>query len=249
MSRETRPSAAAPEPEPERVHLTREGIRDSYADRIRRLRAAGMPVLSEEELEANRAAALAARPADADVDGSVWMFGYGSLIWNPAFHFTEARPSRIHGWHRQFCFTIFMGRGSRDRPGLMLALDRGGCCDGLAYRIAPQAVEEETGIIWRREMLSGAYHPRWVRAVTPDGPVRALTFVMNRDHPRYAGRLPQAEVAECLAFARGELGTGAEYLFNTVEHLQDLGIRDRRLEILAAAVRQCQDAAREVSPG
>ncbi|MEQ8346878.1 MAG: gamma-glutamylcyclotransferase [Sneathiellaceae bacterium] len=242
----------AAEPLPQRIHITRDEILNGYAARVERLRAAGMPVLTEEELEASRSGILAAHPGGAGPAGGdrpVWMFGYGSLIWNPAFHFAEARPSRIHGWHRSFCFNIFMGRGSRTRPGLMLALDRGGCCAGLAYRIAPEAVEQETGIIWRREMMSGAYHPRWVRAVTPDGPVPALAFVMNRSHPRYTGRLPDAEVTERLAFARGELGTGAEYLFNTVEHLRDLGIADRRLEALAAMVRARQAAAREVSPG
>jgi len=229
---------------PERIHLTRDEIRDGYAARVERLRATGMPVLSEVELEANRAATLAARPEPA-----FWVFGYGSLIWNPAFHFVEARPARIHGYHRSFCFTVHMGRGSRTRPGLMLALDRGGCCDGLAYRIAPAAVEEESAILWRREMLSGAYRPRWLRATTPEGQMRVLTFVMNRAHPRYTGRLPLDQITGCLAVAGGELGSCAEYLFNTVEHLRDLDIRDSHLEKLAAAVREYQARDREVSPG
>lgn len=226
------------------VRLTREEIRDGYAARVERLRQAGMPVLPEAELERNRAGMLAARPQPA-----VWIFAYGSLIWNPAFHFAEARPGRVFGWHRSFCFSVHMGRGSPARPGLMLALDRGGCCDGLIFRIAPEAEDEETDILWRREMLSGAYIPRWVRATTPDGPVGAIAFTMNRRHPRYTGRLPEAEICECLAFARGELGSAAEYLFNTVEHLQGLGIRDRRLELLAASVRRRQEREREISPG
>ena len=108
-------------------------------------------------------------PPDGRPDGPVWLFGYGSLIWNPAFEFAEKRPATVHGLHRRFCLRTFLGRGSKDRPGLVLALDRGGCCRGVAFRIAAERVESELDIVWRREMISDAYRPRWLTAVHPRG--------------------------------------------------------------------------------
>ena len=95
-------------------------------------------------------------------DQDVWVFGYGSLMWNPAFHHVELRPARLHGWHRSFCLWNTFGRGSPEKPGLMLALQPGGACAGVALRIAADAVPSELGVLWNREMLTGAYLPRWV---------------------------------------------------------------------------------------
>ena len=89
----------------------------------------------------------------------VWVFGYGSLMWNPAFHFQERRHGLIRGYHRKFCLRTELGRGEPGNPGLMLALDNGGSCHGVAFRIAPEVVDEELDIIWKREMLAGAYRP------------------------------------------------------------------------------------------
>src|SRR3546814_9302515 len=119
-------------------------------------------------------------PPTGRPEGSVWLFGYGSLIWNPAFDYAEKRPATVHGLHRRFCLQTHLGRGSRERPGLVLALDRGGSCRGVVLRIAPENVESELDIVWRREMISHSYRPTWVTAQTSDGPVRAIGFAINR---------------------------------------------------------------------
>jgi cation transport protein ChaC len=189
-------------------------------------------MMSEAELEASIAATLAARPGSVPV----WLFGYGSLIWNPAFHFVERRVGIIHGFHRRFCLWTHLGRGTPERPGLTLGLDRGGACRGVLFRIAEREVASELGIVWRREMVSGAYQPRWVEAASESGPVRAIAFVINHAHPRYAGLLPEARVIETIAAAAGRLGPCADYLFNTVAHLDALGIEDRPMRRLRKRV-------------
>lgn len=160
----------------------------------------------------------------------VWIFGYGSLMWNPALQVQESRLATIHGYHRRFCLDQQFGRGSPDCPGLMLGLDRGGACNGVAHRIAAPDVEPELQILWRREMPSGAYRPTWVTARLETGAsVRAVTFVNDRAHPRYVGRLPEAEVVRRVALAAGQSGTNREYLENTVRCLEGLGIEDPSL--------------------
>jgi cation transport protein ChaC len=212
--------------------LTREQIRDGHVRRIIAELGIAMRMLSEEELDESRRATL----GGADLSPGVWLFGYGSLIWNPAFHFTERRTGRVFGWHRRFCLWTHLGRGCPERPGLVLGLERGGSCRGVAFRIAPEAVEEELAIVWRREMISGAYVPRWVDVHTGTGVVRAITFAINHAHERYASFLPDDRVVEVIAGASGWLGPCADYLINTVDHLAALDIHDRPLERLRAQV-------------
>jgi glutathione-specific gamma-glutamylcyclotransferase len=212
--------------------LTRDSIRDGDVRRMIAELGIAMRVLSEEELAASRAATL----AGVDLSGGVWLFGYGSLIWNPAFHFTDRLTGTVYGYHRRFCLWTHLGRGCPERPGLVLGLERGGSCRGVAFHIAPDAVEEELAIVWRREMLSGAYVPRWVDVQGARGDVRAITFVINHAHERYARFLPDERVAEVIATAEGRLGPCADYLINTVDHLAALGIHDRPLEKLRRQV-------------
>ena len=213
------------------MELTRETIRSGA---IRRLiaREGGMPLLSHEALRASRRLLL----DGADLSTGLWIFGYGSLIWNPAFHHVERRLGRVHGYHCRFCLWVQLGRGTPDNPGLMLGLERGGSCPGVALRIAPDAVESEAEVVWLREMLSGSYVPRWVTVRTEAGPVRAVAFTVNPDHPRYAGRLPEERVVRALATAAGDMGTSAEYLATTVAHLDILGVRESSLHDLHARV-------------
>jgi cation transport protein ChaC len=218
--------------------LTRERIRSGWVQEM--VRTSGVQgVLDEGELVASRAACLAGRPAS----GEIWVFGYGSLIWNPCFHFVERRVVTVAGWHRRFCLWTSLGRGTQERPGLMLGLERGGACRGVAFRLAPEAVECELDIVWRREMVTSAYRPAWVRARSAAEPLWAIAFTINRRHPRYAGRLEEARIVEAIATARGPLGPCSEYLFNTVAHLDELGVPDRRLHALCRAVRARQAAA------
>jgi glutathione-specific gamma-glutamylcyclotransferase len=218
------------EPPPdERIRITRDGLRDGSLIAAARLRMPpGTTLVSDAAIEADLDAKLSRHPPGADV----WLFGYGSLMWNPAIAFAECRPGALHGWHRRFCLWLHMGRGSPDNPGLMLALERGGRCAGLLFRIPAAEARAELLLAWRREMFTGAYSSRWVVAMTDTGPVRAATFVANRTHPRYAGRLDEASVAARLASATGSLGSCAAYLAETLGALQAAGLRDRTLERL-----------------
>ncbi len=220
------------------VRITREKLLDGSL--IREFRARALPgwhVRSDAELEASLDEALAGHDPAADV----WLFGYGSLIWNPAFTFAEQVPAFVRGWHRRFCLWMPMGRGTPEQPGLMLALDRGGGCRGVAFRVAGPA-RSELLLVWRREMLGGAYLARWVRAETPHGVLPAVTFVVNRQFARYAGTLSDAQVAAYIASARGPLGSCAEYLRRTTEKLAELGFKDRGLERVRRAVERVKQA-------
>ncbi len=207
--------------------ITRERLRDgSHLAELRARALPGFPIRSDAEIEASLRQALAGRPPN----GNVWVFGYGSLIWNPAFEFAETKVALVRGWHRRFCLWLKAGRGTPESPGLMLALDRGGSCRGVAFRLPDGQVEEELLILWRREMLSGSYEARWLDAHSPEGPMRVITFVANRRHDRFTNLLSDEEVADRIAVARGPLGSCIEYLRNTVEHLEALGFRDASLE-------------------
>src|SRR5207244_9395480 len=154
----------------------------------------------------------------------VWVFAYGSLMWNPEIAFAEARPGFLYGYHRSFCLYSRDYRGTRERPGLVLGLDRGGSCRGIVYRLPPDRVGETLDRIWAREMTGEVYRMRGVTVGTPHGPVAAHACVVRRAWPDYAGRLSVDEVARLLAAAVGGRGTGRSYLTNTVWHLEELGI-------------------------
>lgn len=224
-------SSDATQPEP--VRITRAGLADgSLLAEIRARRLPGMVIRSDEEIAASLEQTLASHDPASDV----WVFGYGSLMWNPAFDHAEQRVGVVRGWHRRFCLWLEMGRGSPDNPGLMLALDRGGTCRGVAFRIPAQQARSELLLVWRREMLGTVYHARWVQVRTVGGTVPAITFVANRAHPRYAGKLGDAKAAAHIATATGSLGSCVSYLRNTLDHLQALGIRDAGLLRIAAGI-------------
>ncbi|MBI3370191.1 MAG: gamma-glutamylcyclotransferase [Betaproteobacteria bacterium] len=216
------------------VKLTRESILDGT------LHASVRAVLGPEVrfmTDAERAVQVEAILARAPRPGRVWVFAFGSLIWNPAFNFVERRTARIHGFHRQFCLWARAGRGSPERPGLMLSLESRGSCTGVAYRLARHAVVSELDVLWRREMFTMAYRPVWTTARTSKGTEPAIAFSANREHERYVPGLEDGALVRYLATGTGPLGRCCDYLFDTVEHLRRLGIRDRRLEALEAKVR------------
>lgn len=191
-------------------------------------------LLSEAELEASLQEALAS-PHRAGED--VWLFAYGSLIWNPALEFAERHVVTVHGWHRGFCMWSRVNRGTPERPGLVLALDRGGRCTGVAYRIPGTVAVDELRLLWRREMLLGSYTPRWVHATHGSNSLRALAFVVNRERPGYAGRMPVENIAEIVRNATGKLGTGLDYLHMTLDGLAAHGIRDPHILKIDAQLR------------
>lgn len=169
----------------------------------------------------------------------VWIFAYGSLMWSPEMRFAEALPARVHGWHRRFCLYSPEYRGTRDKPGLVLGLDRGGSCRGIAYRLAEATLADEIDYLWTREMTGFVYHMTPVHMVTARGPTPGYAFTVRRDSPDYAGRLPHEVAARIIATSRGDRGTGRDYLANTVRHLERLGIADgplHRIERLVAAL-------------
>ena len=161
-----------------------------------------------------------------------WVFAIGSLIWNPAFDFTAQKIALARGWHRRFCLGWdYRFRGNAEQPGLMLALDRGGQCRGVVFRLPDQALRANLDRLIRREMsmVPSAFPARWISVATADGPLTALTFAMNRKSGRYVADLTEEALADMLATACGFRGSMAEYLFSTVSQLEQLGIHDRHL--------------------
>ncbi|MCE6952063.1 gamma-glutamylcyclotransferase [Cereibacter sphaeroides] len=174
------------------------------------------------------------------MDGPLWVFGYGSLIWDPGFPVARTLTARLDGWRRSFCMTSIHYRGTVDLPGLVLALDRaeGAHCEGVAFEVAPGTEAETLAILRERELISRAYLECRlpVRLTTADD-VEALVYVIDRDHVQYYGGLDLEAQARIIAAARGDRGPNRDYLFNTADHLDRLGIRDADLAWLAARVR------------
>jgi cation transport protein ChaC len=222
------------------MSITRE---DLEQDRLRTIldnTPIASALLSEAALEASWRAALAALP---DPNGDVWLFGYGSLIWNPMVEHSERAPAKLYGYHRGFYLYSRINRGTWDNPGLVLGLDRGGCCQGIAFRIPAICIETELKMLWRREMLTGAYLPRWLpmQLKGKNGPrVKALAFVMNRQHESYTGRLPDLTVVSHLRDAVGLYGPAKDYLRHTLEGLLKEGFRDPYLARLWAQLESGQ---------
>jgi cation transport protein ChaC len=195
----------------------------------------GLPQFSDADYDATVADLLARHSPDR-----LHVFAYGSLIWKPEFEIEMRARAIAHGWHRAFCLRLTRWRGTRERPGLMMSLDRGGCCNGLLCRLPDGDIEAQLHRLLRREMSSKppANEPRWLDVETAGRAQRALAFVANPKGVNYCGKLAHEEVARILAGAAGHWGSGATYLFNTVTHLEEHGIRDRnlwRLQRLVAA--------------
>lgn len=167
----------------------------------------------------------------------IWIFGYGSLMWNPEFDFEARRVAVVYGYHRNFCLWSRINRGTPDSPGLVLTLERGGSCRGLAYRLRHDTRREQLSSLWRREMSMGSYRPRWLECHAGTETFEAMAFVVNRDCTGYAGKLPIETMVNTIATARGKYGTSADYLFRTEAALAEHGIRDDRVRHLAERVR------------
>ncbi len=199
--------------------------------------ARGLPAdwrWNEAQIEASRSAVLGAWPAGQDL----WVFGYGSLMWDPAIHFAELRRAELPGHARRFCYRTLMGRGTPEQPALMLSLEAVACgsCHGLAFRVAAAQLQEETTALWRREMVRGGYLPTLLPVHTPQGPAQALVFLSNPAHPGHCGELPLAESAAIIARAAGQLGRNRDYLRQLDAQLLRLGIDDPYIHRLWAAV-------------
>ena len=214
------------------MSLTREDLENGLMLRIWREANRDIPCKTNDELNASADQTLDAfGPA-----GDPWVFGYGSLIWNPLLDYDSRVPATLNGYHRRFCLWSRTGRGTPERPGLVLGLDHGGSCTGVAYRIPREKARCELRLLWRREMLSNAYEAHWMPVQTCVGEIRALTFVINRENANYAGDLSTDQLVEALSTACGRLGSSRDYLCQTVEGLLEHGVRDPLLDELHARV-------------
>ena len=190
--------------------------------------------LPDAEVERSRQTVLAGHD-----DEDLWVFGYGSLMWNPGIHFREVRRARLDGFARRFALATTIGRGTPECPGLVLTLQpRADSCHGLAFRIHRSLVDAESRLLWRREMICGGYCPALLPLQTPQGGIRALVLTANTAHPQYRHGLTLAETAAIIASACGSTGSNRAYLDQLNEQLDLLGIEDGHMRALAATVQQ-----------
>jgi len=171
--------------------------------------------------------------------GDFWVFGYGSLIWRPGFAHVETRRARLHGYRRSLCVYSFVHRGTRQRPGLVLGLDLGGSCVGLAFRVPGELRDEVIAYLRERELVTSVYLERTLKVrLDGGGTVEAVAYIVDRTHEQYAGALDTADAAALVRGAVGQSGNNEDYVASTLEHLEALGIRDHWLE----------DVARRIAP-
>jgi cation transport protein ChaC len=175
-----------------------------------------------------------------DIPDFEWVFGYGSLMWRPGFDFIEKRPAKLIGAHRALCVYSHVHRGSPEKPGLVLGLDRGGACRGIAFRVEASRREAIVHYLRAREQVTSVYR----EAVRPvllltgkEDRSRALCYLVDRSHPQYAGDLPRERQLELVLQGNGHSGANPDYVLATVKELETLGIRDATLEWLAARLK------------
>jgi cation transport protein ChaC len=176
-----------------------------------------------------------------------WVFGYGSLMWRPGFAFAESAPAWLAGAHRALCVYSWVHRGTREKPGLVLGLDRGGSCRGVAFRVDETERETTLAYLRAREQVTGVYREAWrpVRLHRPDAPdLLALCYLVDRGHPQYAGDLSRERQLELVRDSAGESGANRDYVLGTAAHLRALGVRDERLEWLAGRLAESGPAPR-----
>ena len=178
------------------------------------------------------------------MDIALWVFGYGSLLWNPGFPHQRAELARLPGWHRSFCMTSIHYRGTPDAPGLVLALDHapGAHCDGLAFAVEERHKDATLAYLRERELISEAYLEDWLEVDLASGQrVRALSYVINRDHAQYAGGMSLDAQAAIIAASIGDKGPNCDYLFATVDHLAQIGVSDNDMTWLCMRVRELRN--------
>ncbi|MEO8242721.1 MAG: gamma-glutamylcyclotransferase [bacterium] len=222
---------------PRTLHLTEELVaRVPPHDGVTGTLAGRSDLSTDEDITRIAASLLKDRPQD----GAVWIFAYGSLIWAPEFDFVEERLGTVHGWHRSFCLGwVRLYRGTPERPGVMLALDRGGSCKGVLFRLPPDAMAQNLHKVLKREFPikhDGVLPVRWMNATTNQGPVRAIGFPISRKSEIYLPDLTTEQLVHALATAAGTRGSMAQYLHSTITHLADRGIHDGYLWHLQSLV-------------
>jgi len=223
---------------PDKTTLTRESLINGDIDRLLHKNRAGLKVMSD-----GQRAKLVQQTLDSLDDGAdLWVFAYGSLIWNPALEFEEQRRCTLHGYRKKFCFWTTISRGTEEQPGLMLGLVEGGQCNGMAYRIDPKKAATELDVLFRREMALFVYLPTWATAhcEQTNTTFTTLTFVADPASDRFVDHLTQAETVRTIATASGPLGKNCDYLFQLSEKLTELNFVETELDALTHQVREFQ---------
>jgi cation transport protein ChaC len=200
---------------------------------------------TQAQIDASLAETMRFRPDGGDV----WVFAYGSLMWNPISKFDTRRIATLHGWHRSFCMRVIAGRGSPDQPGRMLALEPGGSTQGVALRLCPSTLEDELRILWTREMVTGAYRPTWAPITLDDGTeTLAIAFVADREQSQYEADSGASVIAPSMAVATGSFGTNAEYVFKLQRALADCNMSDPYIDELASELTRPGETASPREP-
>ena len=184
----------------------------------------------------NEAELIRARELKIQKGRGFWVFGYGSLMWRPGFDFMEARPALLRGYHRAFCIKTTHYRGTPEKPGLVLGLDRGGACRGRVFRIAAARAQAVARYLHERELVTPVYEPRWLKVETPGGILCAVAYVADRQNPDYVGKLSERRILRMIRHGHGVSGSNRDYLIQTVRHLDELGIADGPLHRLLRLV-------------
>jgi glutathione-specific gamma-glutamylcyclotransferase len=219
--------------------ITRHDIeRDVSREAIKNSPMAGH-MLSDADMQASLDAMLVNWNGSDDV----YVFGYGSLIWNPCMEHSGRIAGTVRGYHRRFCLWSNVYRGTPEKPGLVLGLDLGGAVRGMLFRLSAKIARKELELLWRREMFGGSYVARWLKAKTEEGEVNAIGFVINHQSKSYAARLSDDEVVEKLATCCGRYGSGADYLAQTAASLRAAGLDDPHLDRLCDLLTARQFAA------
>ncbi|MEH0833770.1 gamma-glutamylcyclotransferase [Pectobacterium cacticida] len=196
-------------------------------------------LLTPQQRAASLEKTLALRPNRCPI----WVFGYGSLMWNPVFEAEETCLATLVGWQRAFSLRLTIGRGTVNQPGRMLALRPGGQTTGLAFRLPENSLHEDLELLWKREMLTGCYRPLWCEVQRQNGlPLTALVFVSEPEHPLSEHDIDSQHVAPLIARAHGPLGTNAQYLFALEQALEHHGAEDESISELAQQVRALQQS-------
>jgi glutathione-specific gamma-glutamylcyclotransferase len=189
-----------------------------------------------DRIERSLAGTMKSTPVDAN---GVWIFAYGSLMWNPMVHFERRRIATLHGWHRSFCLRIDIGRASPQTPGRMLALEPGRHTHGIALKLSPSTMAEDLRLIWIREMVLGSYEPIWAPVLLDDGTqTHAIAFVADTSGEHYATDSRIATIAPLVASAAGKFGSNADYLFDLQTTLDECGLHDAYIAALSGEVRR-----------
>lgn len=184
--------------------------------------------LSADELEQSMLSSL----RHWDQKSDLWLFAYGSLIWRTEFDFLEQRPATLHGYERSLCLWSRINRGTPEVPGVVFALNKGDQCEGVVYKVAADQIKTIFPPLWRREMPSGAYNPKWLICQTPQGPVSALSFVINPNNDAYVPVMPLEQLRQVIYAAHGINGPCIDYVLQTAAALKQANITDPKLEHL-----------------